>query len=154
MGANILLAPENNIETLNLGTRHSVEGICLPYKLNLGNYIQAIESGANVLLMFNAPGTCRLGNYTNMAEAKLRELGYDFEMVVFDMYKGKLVEIARKFSMATGNSNFLKTLSGIKLGFTKFDALDKIEKDYFILDLEKFTQAKPNLYIIGSCFNR
>lgn len=131
MGAEVRLPSSNNMETLSLGTRHSSETICLPYKLNLGNYIQAIESGANVLIMFQAPGTCRLGSYAIMAEAKLRELGYDFEMIVFDMYKGKLVEISKKFAQATGNTNFTRILKGIRLGFAKFDALDKIERKLF-----------------------
>ena len=132
MGANVLLAPSNNTETLNYGTRHSYETVCLPYKLNLGNYIQALDAGANVLLMFNAPGTCRLGNYAHMAEATLRDLGYDFEMVIFDMYKGKLVEISRKFAQAMGKKvSFTKILYGIRLGFAKFDALDVIERKLF-----------------------
>ncbi|MDD3013733.1 MAG: hypothetical protein PHC34_08540 [Candidatus Gastranaerophilales bacterium] len=128
MGANLYIPPSNNRETLTLGTRYSAETVCLPYKMNLGNYIHALEAGANVLLMFQAPGTCRLGNYASMAESTLRELGYDFEMVVFDMYKGKLVEVSKKFSIATGNTNLVRTLYGIKLGFTKFDALDVIER--------------------------
>lgn len=131
MGANVLLPPVNNVETLNHGIKHSVEAVCIPYKLNLGNYIQALEAGANVILMFNAPGTCRLGNYASMAEAKLKELGYDFEMIIFDMYKGKLVEISRKFTQATGNTSFPQILYGIRLGFAKFDALDIIERKLF-----------------------
>lgn len=131
MGANVLLAPPNNKETLSIGTRNSSETVCLPYKLNLGNYIQALDAGANVLIMFQAPGTCRLGNYASAAEAKLKELGYDFEMVVFDMYKGKLIEIAKKFSHATGCTSLTKTLAGVRLGFAKFDALDTIERNLF-----------------------
>jgi len=131
MGANVYLPPSNNKDTLSLGTRYSAETVCLPYKMNLGNYIHALEAGANVLLMFQAPGTCRLGNYASMAESKLRELGYDFEMVVFDMYKGKLVEVSKKFALATGNTNLASTLYGIRLGFTKFDALDVIERKLF-----------------------
>ena len=30
---------------------------------------------------------------------------YDFEMIIFDMYKGKFIEIAKKFSEATGNKS-------------------------------------------------
>lgn len=131
MGANVLIPPANNKETLTIGTRHSAETVCLPYKLNLGNYIQALEAGANVLIMFQAPGTCRLGNYASMAEAKLKELGYDFEMVVFDMYKGKLIEISRKFAQATGSRSFRKAIYGIRLGFEKFNALDAIERKLF-----------------------
>ncbi len=133
MGANLYLSSENNKETLSLGTRYSAEMVCLPYKLNLGNYIQALEGGANVLLMFSAPGTCRLGNYAKMAEAKLRELGYDFEMIVFDMYKGKFVEIIKKFGLATGNKSLQKACDGIRIGLAKFDAIDKLERKLFYL---------------------
>lgn len=131
MGATVILAPANNTETLSIGTRYSAETVCLPYKLNLGNYIQALDAGANVLIMFQAPGSCRLGNYAVMAEAKLKELGYDFEMVVFDMYKGKLIEVAKKFKYATGCSSLPKTLSALRLGFFKFDAIDTIERNLF-----------------------
>lgn len=142
MGANILLPPANNKETLSLGTRHSSETVCLPYKMNLGNYIHALESGANVLLMFQAPGTCRLGNYASLSESKLRELGYDFEMIVFDMYKGKLVEISKKFALATGNTNIARTLYGIRLGFSKFNALDIIERKLFYIRPREMEQGR------------
>lgn len=150
MGANIVLPPQNNKETLTLGTRHSVETVCLPYKLILGNFMQALESGANTILMFQAPGTCRLGNYAGNIEAKLKELGYDFDMVIFDLYKGKLKEISSKFSVVCPNSNILKTIKGLRLGFAKFDALDVIEKGLFYLrprELEKGTAEK--IYIKG-----
>ena len=150
MGANILLSPENNKEALSLGARHSAETICLPYKLNLGNYIQALEGGANVLLMFSAPGTCRLGNYARMAEAKLIELGYNFEMIVFNMYKGKFVEIVKKFSEATGNKSISNSIKGIKIGLAKFDALDNIERKLFYLrprEIETGTAEK--IYFSG-----
>ncbi len=131
MGAEVIIPASTNKQTLTLGTRHSCETVCMPYKLNLGNYIQALEAGANVLVMFQAPGTCRLGNYASMAEAKLRELGYDFEMIVFDMYKGKLKELATKFSRASGNKSVLKALKGLRLALCKFNTLDKIENKLF-----------------------
>jgi len=142
MGAKIYLPPSNNKDTLTLGTRNSAESVCLPYKMNLGNYIHALEAGANVLLMFQAPGTCRLGNYASMAESKLKELGYDFEMVVFDMYKGKLVEVSKKFAIATGNANIARTLYGIRLGFVKFDALDVIERKLFYIRPREYEQGR------------
>ena len=144
MGANVMLAPQNNMETLSLGTRNSCETVCLPYKLNLGNYIQALEAGADVLIMFQAPGTCRLGNYAGMAEAKLIELGYNFEMVVFDMYKGKLVEVSKKFSQATGNTSITRTLKAIKLGFSKINALDVIERKLFYTRPREVEQGKAD----------
>lgn len=131
IGANVVLPPNNNKDALTLGTRHSIETVCLPYKLILGNFIQALENGANTILMFQAPGTCRLGNYAGNIEAKLIELGYDFDMVIFDCYKGKLKEIATKFAMVTEKTNFVEIIQGFSLGFTKFDALDIIERRLF-----------------------
>ena len=133
MGADNVLLPANNKQTLTLGTRHSIETMCLPYKMNLGNYIQALEMGVNTLIMFQAPGTCRLGNYAKLAEAKLRELGYDFEMIVFDLYGGKFKEVINKFSLATGNKSMISALKGIRAGLAKFNALDKIERELLYL---------------------
>jgi len=150
MGATLYLPPENNKEALSLGTRHSMETVCLPYKLNLGNYIQALEGGANVLLMFSAPGTCRLGNYAKMAEAKLQELGYDFEMIVFDMYKGKFVEIIKKFNLATGNKSLANAYKAIKIGLAKFDALDVIERNLFYARPREIKQGEAEkIYFRG-----
>lgn len=131
MGAKLLLPPPNNKKALSLGVRYSPETMCLPYKMNLGNYIQALEMGANTLLMFQAPGSCRLGHYTVMAEAALRELGYDFEMVVFDFYKGGMLEIVKKFSIACEGMDVPGTLYGIFLLISKFQALDTLERKLF-----------------------
>ncbi|OGI00859.1 MAG: hypothetical protein A2Y25_07010 [Candidatus Melainabacteria bacterium GWF2_37_15] len=132
MGAKVLLPPYNNKEALSLGVRYSIETICLPYKMNLGNYIQALERGANTLVMYGAPGSCRLGHYATMAEATLKNLGYDFEMVIFNIYKGKLFEILKKFSYAADlNANILEVAYGFRLSISKFLNLDRIEKKLF-----------------------
>ena len=68
LGVKIVEAPPNSNEALEIGVKNSIEGICLPYKLNLANYIMALEKGANTLMMFQAPGSCRFGNYTKMAQ--------------------------------------------------------------------------------------
>jgi predicted nucleotide-binding protein (sugar kinase/HSP70/actin superfamily) len=132
MGAEIILPPENNKTTLNLGTRHSVESVCLPYKLNLGNYIQALEAGANTLIMFQAPGSCRLGRYVENQEMKLRELGYNFDMVIFDLYKGKFCEVIKKFSYACGrNINFINGAKAVLYSLELFDMIDQFEEMLF-----------------------
>lgn len=142
MGAEVLLPPPSNKAALSLGTRHSIETICLPYKMNLGNYMQALEKGANVLLMFQAPGSCRLGHYAPMAEAKLRELGYEFEMVMFDFYKGKFFEVAKKFSRACGKTDVKGIITGIFLFLSKLKALDDIERKLFYYRPREITKGK------------
>ena len=150
MGADIILPPPNNKQALSLGTRYSPEAMCIPYKMNLGNYIQALELGANTLLMFQAPGSCRLGTYIATAEMRLRELGYDFEMIIFNLYKGGIREIAEKFSRATGNKNIVKAITGIKYCLAKFDALDKIEKELFYIRPREINSGNAKkIYIRG-----
>ena len=131
LGAKVVLPPENNKTTLDLGVKNSIEGICFPYKLNLGNYIQALNLGADTLLMFQAPGTCRFGTYTITASHVLEKMGYKFEMVLFDMYKEQMKEVIKKFSYVAQTKNPLKIINAFRLGFKKFYALDKIEIKLF-----------------------
>ena len=128
LGAKIVIPPANSNEALEIGVKNSIEGICLPYKLNLANYIQALDSGANTLMMFQAPGSCRLGNYTKMAQKTLKTLGYEFDMVIFDMYRNKMIQTLHAFWHVTRCLNPWKYFKAFSLGFTKFYAIDCAEK--------------------------
>ncbi len=50
-------------ETMNLAVKYSPEGACLPFKLTLGNYLQAVERGADTIFMGQGHGLCRFGFY-------------------------------------------------------------------------------------------
>jgi predicted nucleotide-binding protein (sugar kinase/HSP70/actin superfamily) len=80
LGAKITLPPRPNKEALVLGTRYAPEGACLPFKLNLGNMIQALNRGATDIIMPGGFGPCRFGYYSVIQEQILRDLGYDFRM--------------------------------------------------------------------------
>ncbi len=131
LGAKIVIPPANSNEALEIGVRNSIEGICLPYKLNLANYIMALEKGANTLMMFQAPGSCRLGNYTKMAQKTLKSMGYKFDMVIFDMYKSKMKQTLQAFWHVTHCINPWRYYKGFSLGFNKFFAIDTAERLLF-----------------------
>ena len=131
LGAKVIIPPPNSNEVLEIGVKNSIEEICLPYKLNLANYIMALESGANTLMMFQAPGSCRLGNYTKMAQKTLKKMGYKFDMVIFDMYKSKMKQTLQAFWHVTHCVNPWKYYKGFSLGFNKFFAVDEAEKQLF-----------------------
>lgn len=131
LGAKFVLPPPNSNEALELGVKNSIEGICLPYKLNLANYIMALENGANTLMMFQAPGSCRLGNYTKMAQKTLKKMGYKFDMVIFDMYKSKMKQTLQAFWHVTRCINPWKYYKGFSIGFSKFFAIDTAERLLF-----------------------
>ena len=51
----------------------------MPFKYNLGNYIDALESGATILIQ--AGGGCRYGYYAELQQQILKDLGYQFEFI-------------------------------------------------------------------------
>ncbi len=128
LGTKFIIPPQNSNKTLEIGVKNSIEGICLPYKLNLANYIQALESGANTLMMFQAPGSCRFGNYTKMAQKTLKKMGYKFDMVVFDMYQSKMKQTLRALYHVTRCKNPFKYIRGFGISFAKLLAIDLAEK--------------------------
>lgn len=73
----IVPAPPITKKTLELGSKYSPDFVCLPFKYNLGNFIEALDSGTNILIQ--AGGGCRYGYYAEVQEAILRSLGYSFE---------------------------------------------------------------------------
>ena len=131
LGARVVIPPPNSNQALEIGVKNSIEGICLPYKLNLANYLMALEGGANTLMMFQAPGSCRLGNYTKMAQKTLKSLGYEFDLVIFDMYKSKMKQTLHPFWHVTRCINPWKYYKAFSLGFNKFFAIDTAEKMLF-----------------------
>lgn len=80
-GGRALVPPPTTRRTIELGSRHAPEFVCLPFKINLGNYIEALELGAEVLLQAGRAGACRYGFYSEVQEQILRDLGFRFRMI-------------------------------------------------------------------------
>lgn len=141
LGAKIVVPPSNTNEALEIGVKNSIEGICLPYKLNLANYIMALEKGANTLMMFQAPGSCRFGNYTKMAQKTLEKMGYKFDMVVFDMYQSKMKQTLEAFWHVTRCINPYRYYKGFSMGFNKAFAIDTAERLLFYTRPREITKG-------------
>ena len=128
LGGELIVPPLSNAKTLTLGARYSPEGVCLPFKLTLGNLIQAAEAGADVLLMFGGYGICRLGYYAKIQENVLRDLGYDADIVSMGLSERKLMEMLDIIKGLAGNASWLKILSAFRFGLSKLTTVDEIEK--------------------------
>lgn len=126
IGCEPYVEPYTSKKSLSLGTKHSPEAICLPYKLILGNFIEAIEGGTDYVAMITSPGCCRLGEYGKCIENALRDLGYEAKYLELQLYDG-----------IKGMYNFLKTASGknnpalftkaIIIAILKVFMIDKLE---------------------------
>lgn len=78
MGLTVMAPPQITAETVRLGVRHAPEMICYPYKVVLGNLIQALAAGADTILWFDTGGTCRFRHFADLQSETLRRLGFSF----------------------------------------------------------------------------
>ena len=108
LGSEYMSPPPTTKKTIEIGAKHSPDFVCAPFKFMMGNYIEALEKGANVII--GTGGTCRLGYYGELHEQILRDLGYEFEM----------------FNITTANYKNLKGLIKALKGFGHDTSLIKI----------------------------
>ena len=126
IGCEPYVEPYTSKRTLSLGTKHSPEAICIPYKLILGNFIEAIEGGADYVCMITSPGCCRLGEYGKCISNALKDMGYEAKYVEMQLYDGikGMYDFLRKVS---GKNNPILFLRAITVAITKAFMLDSLE---------------------------
>lgn len=123
LGVEPFIPPYTNKNTLSLGAKNSPEAICLPYKLILGNFIEAIEGGTDYVAMITSPGICRLGEYGSSIKNALKDLGYDANYIELSLYDG-----------IKGMYNFAKELTGKNNPFLFLSAIYMTMRTIFVLD--------------------
>lgn len=126
MGVEPYIPPYTSKKTLSLGTKNSPEAICLPYKLILGNFIEALEGGVDYVSMITSPGICRLGEYGRSIEQVLKELGYNANYIELSLYDGikGMIDYLIKLS---GCKNYLKITNAIFLAIRTVFAVDELQ---------------------------
>lgn len=123
VGIEPFISPYTNRKTLSLGTKNSPEAICLPYKLILGNFIEAIEGGADYVAMISSPGICRLGEYGSSIKNTLKDLGYETKYIELALYEG-----------FKGMYKFLVELTGKNDPILFIRAINALVRTIFVLD--------------------
>ncbi len=126
LGCEMVMPPPITRRTIELGSRHSPEFVCLPFKINLGNYIEALDSGAQVLLQAGRAGACRYGYYGEVQELILKDLGYDFRMVCL-FSGGKQFDFISSIRSLANGVPILRILRASYLAFLKIKFIDEME---------------------------
>ena len=127
-GVECIVPPPCSKRTLSLGVKYSPEWVCLPFKLNLGNFIEAMEMGADTLVYVAGPGLCRLGYYAKVAEQILRDAGYQFEMVTFDWQEKQIVGLAEFLRKLLPGRSWPQIVADIKFGLSQLATMDDLER--------------------------
>lgn len=128
LGVETVVPPRCSKKTLELGTKYAPELICLPLKINLGNYIESIEKGADTIVITGGCGPCRFGYYSEVQKEILKDLGYDVDIVVLEAPQGDKKEFLRRVSKIAGTKNIIKIGKSLKNAITILKKLNKFEE--------------------------
>lgn len=85
LGVEYVIPPFTSKTALEIGSLHSPEEICLPFKIMIGNYMQAIEQGADTVILTGSCGPCRFGEYCEMQMNLMKRLGHNLDFIVLDV---------------------------------------------------------------------
>ena len=125
LGVEPLVPPRTSKKTLELANKYSPESICLPYKMVLGNFMQAIEKNVDYVAMISSPGICRLGEYGQSIKHVLTEMGHGEkykELQLYDGFNGMY-----KFLSEISDANPVSIVKAINIAIRKIFVLDRIE---------------------------
>ncbi len=127
-GVECIVPPLCSRRTIDLGTKYSPEWMCMPYKTILGNYIEALDMGADTLLGVAGPGLCRLGYYSKLHDSTLRDLGYSFKMWTFDWQEKGIVGLVEFVKSLLNQNSWPSIVGDVRFGLTQLFYMDDIER--------------------------
>lgn len=151
LGIEYVSPPQNSKTTLEIGSIHSPEEMCLPFKIMIGNYIQSVEQGADTVLLTGSCGPCRFGEYCEMQMNLLKKIGHPLDFIVLDMPQDiGSDELFRRIKKIASHSpkNKLQRLKAVKAAVTVLNLIDEIEETaHFLAGYEiKKGQCKQLLH--------
>ena len=123
----VIVPPATTKRTIEIGSKYAPSFVCVPFKYNLGNYIEALEKGANILVQ--GGGGCRYGYYGELEEKILRDLGYDFEF--YNMISDNHISLKKGYKFCkkmNKRANPISTFYYLINSLVMIICMDKIEK--------------------------
>lgn len=128
LGHDVIYPPVPSKKTLSLGVQHSPEFACLPFKILMGTYLEAMEMGADTLITSGGFGPCRAGYYGELHRRILHDLGYPIRMIVLEPPLMKPLDFVRKVhTLVKPTSSYSNLVRVFKVGWEKLRSLDAVE---------------------------
>ncbi len=144
LGVDVVIPPPSSKKTLALGVKYSPEFACLPLKLNLGNFIEARELGADTIIMAGGCGPCRFGYYAQIEHAILKDLGYEMELIVLEPPERHASELMVKIRHISGSRSWWQVYQAVRFGFQKARTVDDLEMNVFYTRPRELTQGNAD----------
>ncbi len=128
LGVDYVIPPFNNKKALEIGTKYAPELACLPLKINIGNFIQAYDEGADTILMTGGKGPCRFGYYCEMHREILRDIGYEMDVINLDIPKNDIMGFLKRIKRLSGSLNPYKLMRVVRNTVEVVRMVDELEK--------------------------
>ncbi|MGE5542545.1 MAG: CoA protein activase [Bacillota bacterium] len=129
MGNEVVPPAEPNARTLSLGVSLAPEFACLPLKITLGSYVDAIQRGADTIVATGGVGPCRAGYYTTLQKQILRNSGFDAEIITFEPLSCGIGRFIQNIRMLNGDRlSLLAMASLIRHCWEQIKAFDDLER--------------------------
>jgi predicted nucleotide-binding protein (sugar kinase/HSP70/actin superfamily) len=132
-GIPYIVPPESSQKTLTLGVLHSNECICLPFKMILGNFIEALQMGADTIVMVGSGPPCRLGLYDLVQKVILEDMGLHYRWLTIPprltwqaIWKNH--EETKELRKELSARNILLFPYGLWMGWKKMMACEALEQ--------------------------
>lgn len=128
----VLPRPTSN-RTREIGEYWTNESVCLPLKVILGNFVEALEDGADTIVMVGSGPPCRLGLYDRIQKIILKDMGYDFRWLtipgVFNwqafLQNHQETKVLRK---ELSPANFARFPQALFMGWKKMKWCEQLER--------------------------
>ncbi len=133
LGMDVVVPPASTTRTLALGVTHAPEFACLPLKITLGNYLEALELGAELVLMVGGSGPCRFGYYGQIQREIIKALGCQADFFVIEPPHGRFREFARQLNALTGGRSWASIIAAMRLAWAKMGAVEELERSCYHL---------------------
>ena len=145
----VIVPPPITRKTIELGSKYSPDYVCVPFKYNLGNFIESIEKGANIILQ--AGGGCRYGYYAELQEQILKDLDYDIKFINFiennSISIKKVYKFAKNINPKLNKIKFYYYLINAILMIIIMDKLGKYNRENigFAQNYKEFEQIEKKM---------
>lgn len=128
-GNDVIMPPKPTAKTISYGTKYAPEFACYPFKIVLGTFIEVLEKGADTIVTSGGVGPCRAGLYSIVQEEILKNLGYDFEMIILEPPSVSVNDLIKNIKkLINTRISFFELMSIIKFAWKQVKVLDKAEK--------------------------
>lgn len=124
-----IMQPEMTKRTLEIGSKYAPDSVCAPFKTSLGSMIEALDAGADTLVM--TLGLCRLGYYGELQEQIIRDLGYDFDFINLSEYNKSKKDYLKALKRLSPKLKPVKVAATALEGLKMVEYIDDIEAEYY-----------------------